>query len=187
MQSAETQLKTLQEKGTPTQEFKAVLWIELEREFKREYPQFLIVWRRAIAIPVMFVLMFIMTGAGTYAYASPEVTQAHLLYPVKRGIETVESQFYRTDVSQTQFHTRMLERRLDEGAVLVNQHQLTGEYLGDVMQQYRALNERPFMMPGRMEHARNKVVIIRVRIDESDFTEEERALLEQIILEQINF
>ncbi len=74
--------------------------------------------RRAFALPVATVGLFLVTGVGAYAYESPTVTDGHLLYPVKQGCEHVEAAMQLSGEAQANFHARMMERRLAEAEVL---------------------------------------------------------------------
>lgn len=69
-------------------------------------------WYQRFAMPVVgLVIVGILGGSGTYAYASPSVTPDTTLYPVKTSIEWVEERFHRSPEGLAAFHHRMAERR----------------------------------------------------------------------------
>jgi len=114
------QLKQLRRRSKPSGAFKVVLWKELDAEFTSLYPTRLRVRLfRMVSIPVAVLVLGLTTGASSYAYASPNVTEDHTLYPVKRGIELVESHLQFSNTGRAKYQTRMMERRLSEMEVLV--------------------------------------------------------------------
>ena len=142
MKKLEAQLKQLSKAAEPRKDFKTALWSELEVEFEKTYPAAVIMWRRAFAIPLAVMVIFISTGAGVYAYASPSVTQEHTLWPLKRGIESMEGVLPRSPESAAQFHARMMERRIAEGMYMHHRHKLHSNVLEQVAAEFeRALNE----------------------------------------------
>lgn len=56
-------------------------------------------------------------STGAYAYTSPEVTEGHPLYPLKRKIEAAEGKLYRAPERKARFEARQAERRKAEAAV----------------------------------------------------------------------
>jgi hypothetical protein len=73
--------------------------------------------RPALAMVVILVLVF--SGVtSAYAYNSDQITRASMLYPVKRGLETIESRFATTPAAQVQFHNKLAERRIAEAQFL---------------------------------------------------------------------
>lgn len=73
------------------------------------------VFASTLAAVVLFT-----TGTGVYAYESPEVIEGHSLYPVKDNMERVEEWFARSPNRQSEFHAKMLGRRMREARH--NQH-----------------------------------------------------------------
>ncbi len=122
---ARQQLKAVKKAGKPSRAFRRVLWVELRQEFSKEYPGLRISWRRVVLIPLSVFVVVMMAGTGSYAYASPSVTQQHALYPVKTGIETIEEKFYRSPENEVQFHMRMMERRLNESEIMFDEAEET--------------------------------------------------------------
>lgn len=222
MTSPEKQLKKLRKESAPRKEFKKELWSELDLTWKKEYPAMRFSWIRAFAVPLAALALFVTMGTGVYAYSSPEVTEDTPLYPVKRGIESVEERFHRSSKAQAHFHARMVERRINEGEVMLRRGHISRAQLLEIANEldytiedfitakedpasrqeieqnilnhmdtqsnrYRFLLERSFESREIMEDTqpnqtlRNKLRDIRVRINESDLTEEEKhALFDEI-------
>jgi len=73
--------------------------------------------RPVLAAVVILVLVF--SGAtSAYAYNSNQVTRASTLYPVKRGLEKIESRFATTPAAQVKFHNKLAGRRILEAQFL---------------------------------------------------------------------
>ena len=178
MKKLESQLKTLRGASEPSKDFKASLWSELDVAFDVTYPSAVFLWRRAIAIPLALVVIFVSTGAGVYAYASPSVTDAHALYPVKRGIESVEGFWPRSPESAAQFHARMMERRIAEGMYMHHRRELHAAILEQVAAEFdRALKE----MESVDEEVEIRVIIFdQIERQTGDYGE----LVEAIVLER---
>jgi hypothetical protein len=77
------------------------------------------------------ILMVMLTGGvGTYAYTSPEVNAANFLYPIKRGIESIEDRMITNPEDKIRLHIRFAAKRLAETEVLqrrMNMHMMSGE------------------------------------------------------------
>lgn len=129
MMSPQKQLKTLRKATAPRKEFKTALWSELSSAWDAEYPSMRFSWTKAFAVPVAVMVVFVTMGMGTYAYASPGVTDGTALYPVKQGMERVESQFRFSPQARARFHVRMVERRIAEGEVMLRRGQLTDQQI----------------------------------------------------------
>lgn len=69
-------------------------------------------WKAAGAFSLVMVLLT--GGLGTYAYASPEVTVDHPLYPVKQGLESAEEFFAGDAGAHAKVQMRHAMRRMDE-------------------------------------------------------------------------
>ncbi|KKW45069.1 MAG: hypothetical protein UY95_C0008G0006 [Parcubacteria group bacterium GW2011_GWA2_56_7] len=114
MKSVKRLVSHLREKSEPRKGFREALWKTLEADLPRtEYS-----WQRLTLAPTAAVILLALMGVGTYAYASPEVTDEHLLYPIKTRLESVERRLPRHEKARAEFETRMLHRRLDEAEVL---------------------------------------------------------------------
>jgi len=73
--------------------------------------------RPVLAAVVILVLVF--SGAtSAYAYNSSQITRASALYPVKRGLEKIESRFATTPAAQVKFHNKLAGRRIAEAQFL---------------------------------------------------------------------
>jgi hypothetical protein len=73
--------------------------------------------RPVMAVLVILVLVF-SSVTSAYAYNSDQVTRASMLYPVKRGLEQIESQFATTPAAQVRLHNKFAERRIAEAQFL---------------------------------------------------------------------
>ncbi|MCH8049450.1 hypothetical protein IH979_01930 [Patescibacteria group bacterium] len=213
MKDVKTQLEKLQRESAPAKDFKQALKAELDYEFNKLYPSAVPNWRRALAMPVALGIVLVTMGMGTYAYASPEVTEDHALYRVKRGIERIEQEFKRSPEARAKFHARMMERRIAEGEVMLRRNHVSKEQLyriadeldlsveqiqafKDTVEYRRELIQHLETQASRYEYLilsvieqemqdseatvdslRNKLHEIRVRMDESDLTEEEKRAL----------
>lgn len=130
MISPEKQLKDLRKQSAPAREFKKGLWRDLDVAWAAEYPSSVgIRWTRIVVVPVAALALFVTMGTGVYAYSSAEVTADSALYPVKRGIESVEERFPRSPGAQSAFHVRMTERRVAEGEVMLERGRMTPQHL----------------------------------------------------------
>ncbi len=119
MKDLEKQFKPQKEHATPSKEFVQDLWLKLSDESelapnKVLFPRFFSL-SKAFSV-ALIVLVFI--GTGTYAYASPKVSEGHMLHFVKSGVERLEGQFARTSVQKASYHEKMLRRRLQEAESL---------------------------------------------------------------------
>ncbi len=116
MKDLKKQLKRMKKDATPSREFKSVLWSALSDAYDKKYsrrhahsPLF-----RFAAVGMVAIVLFVSTGAGVYAYESPDVVEGHPLHFVKQGIERVEGQFAFTPEQRARFHAKMMERRIEE-------------------------------------------------------------------------
>ena len=67
---------------------------------------------------IAVILLIILVSVPGYAYASSKVTQGHALYPIKKGIETIEISLAQSDIAKVKKYVKMAERRLDEAETL---------------------------------------------------------------------
>lgn len=105
-------LNNLDKAAEPREAFKDALWLRLDAALE-EVHMHKRPWYVRFAMPVAAVVG-VLGGAGTYAYASPSVTPASSLYPVKTGIEWMEGHLHRSTKAEAVFHQRMAERRAAE-------------------------------------------------------------------------
>jgi len=66
------------------------------------------------ALVLGMILVVASTGLGTYAYASPEIDETNLLYPVKEGLENFEYQITPNPSDKAQVRLKHAMRRMDE-------------------------------------------------------------------------
>lgn len=105
------QLKKLKRQSTPSSVFKQALL----RDILDEAPvPFAFPMRRFATIGLTAIVLFVTTGAGVYAYESPEVVEGHPLHFVKEGIEETEAKFAVSAGAKARFHAKMRDRRLKE-------------------------------------------------------------------------
>ncbi len=136
MECAEKQLKKLRKSAKADRRFQRDLWIQLSNTFDQEYPALRVNWSRFVAVPAAVAVVFVTMGVGSYAYASPSVTDEHMLYPIKTGIERVEAVWPRSENGTAQFHARMMERRIAEGEVMIRGEGVPPEHLEGIMGEF---------------------------------------------------
>lgn len=124
-------LSLLREASAPHSDFRERLLCQL-------VPRKAFHWPRAVAFPVAVVALFFGTGIGAYAYASPEVTDQHPFYPVKRGLEQIQAVVQFSDDAQADFHARMMERRLQEAEVLLRLRAMQDQQVQAMEQELQA-------------------------------------------------
>lgn len=208
------QLKKWRHKTAPDPAFKDALWYELDAAFVRLYPSSLgLRWRRFVLYPAAAAALVMTMGTGTYAYASPSVTNKSVLYPVKRGIESIEVRFHGNPEGLAAFHVRMMDRRLQEGETLLEGEEVDSSSLREIgeemhlsvsqVAQIRAAQEQRERLLTRLqlereryeyllnraneiqrqrlvehdEKLRNTIEQIRVRVNASELSEEEKGTL----------
>lgn len=175
------QLKKLRNETAPDPAFKEALWYELDAAFVRMYPSSVGPgWRRMILFPAAAMVLVMTLGTGTYAYASSSVTSESMLYPLKRGIESVESRFYAKPAEAADFHLRMMHRRLQERETMMlratNEDALQ-EIDGEAEQTLFEAARVEMEQEKRQEKMRNISEQIRVRVKASELSEEEKNVL----------
>ena len=119
------QLNKLKKQSKPSAEFEKVLWAKLSDAYDHQYPSMIFCIRHRIAVPIAVLCLFAMTGVGSYAYGSPAVTEEHVLFPVKQGMEQVQECTHRSPGGRAEFFTRMTERRLEEGEFLFEHNEVS--------------------------------------------------------------
>jgi len=115
MNNLKKQIKKEQKRATPSRAFKGALWSKLSRAHDAMYPKqtHSVLFRFAI-VGVAAIVLFVSTGAGVYAYESPQVVEGHPLHFVKDRIEGVEKTFATGPESRARFHAKMMGRRILE-------------------------------------------------------------------------
>lgn len=179
--------RQLKKNSRPNAKFKRVLLVQLSGEYDRLYPGSWFSWNRVVAIPMATMLIFVTTGTGVYAYSSPEVTDGTKLYPVKQGIELIEKRLHFGPESEAQFRAKMMERRIQEGEVMIQKNCIKPEQAEFLMIQFKNFKEKNHLNEERKILISNKMDQLRVRVNESDLEPEyKRVILQKIELEPIN-
>lgn len=179
-------LKQLKKDSSPQSEFKKSLWVRLDLEFDMLNPQSAMTWRQVLAVPLVVFLLFMTTGTGVYAYSSSNVVDGDKLFTVKRGIEVAEKVLYRSPESKAIYRAKMMERRIDEGEILILRLQISPAQAERLQRQFEDFEGKNHLSSDRREFVRNKMINLRVHITESDLTEDEkRAILQAIIIDQL--
>jgi len=211
MKTTIPQLKELKDHSKPAEDFEKVLWAELSDSYDRKYPSMVFCLRHRFTVPVVVLCLFVMTGVGSYAYASPSVTQEHVLFPVKDGMEWMQEVVTRSPSGRAGFHTRMMERRIEEGEYLINHNTVSlphieridasfaqalsalegtdqeDEAREEMLNRLRTGRVRyEFILTESIEHERetprpeelrNVLLDLRVHIDESGLSDDEKRAL----------
>lgn len=116
MYGLKRQLKKLRRQARPSRQFKANLMKQLSEEFEEVYPAHCHHRRtRFVTVGLTSLVIVFTMGTGVYAYESPSVTEGHPLHFVKHGLENVQEGLARSPEARAEFHSRMMERRLEEG------------------------------------------------------------------------
>ncbi|MDA0208539.1 MAG: DUF5667 domain-containing protein [bacterium] len=134
MKSLKSQFKYALRQSAPRKNFQGELWSELDEAFEKRYRQTYRPFRRFVYAPLLAVFIFFVTGTGVYAYASPNVTDESVFYPVRQSIEAVEAQVPRAPQAEARFQFRLAERRLVEAERLFEQNRLRDDHLIDCAQ-----------------------------------------------------
>lgn len=113
------QLWKIKRSLSPSSAFKKKLFERLSESFENAT---LIVpwyqktfWRYSMA---GFMGVVIVGSTGVYAYASPNVSEGAVLYPLKEQIENIEEKLQTTPEKKAQFYLKKVERREAELKVL---------------------------------------------------------------------
>lgn len=163
----------------PTRVFRARLWETLSATLPpvtRHDARVLLMKKMAVGFAI--ILPFVMGGTSAYAYSSPSVTEGNVLYPVKRGIETVRVHFATSPEDRTTIHLQLYERRLDEAERLLETRALMIQALNDAVdeddqvngfaetEQIDAMMREKFAQDLLRIQSRYETVRLRVRIGE---------------------
>ena len=131
-------------------------------------------------------MLFFGTGVGAYAYASPEVTDAHPLYGLKRSMEHMQAVVQFSGDAQAQYHAQLMERRLQEAEVLMrlqtiqdshfqlveSELEASLNYVSEVRQvRHQQLLDRLELQRERMEFLKSQMqsrnTLLELRVQES--------------------
>ncbi len=119
------QLDNLKKQSKPSAEFEKVLWAKLSNAYDHQYPSMIFCIRHRFAVPLAVLCLFALTGVGSYAYGSPAVTEDHVLFPIKDGMEHMQEWMHRSPEERAEFHSRMIERRIEEGEFLIHHNEVS--------------------------------------------------------------
>ena len=147
-------------------------------------PRFL--WSRVAGFSLAGLMLFFGTGVGAYAYASPEVTDAHPLYGLKRSMEHMQAVVQFSGDAQAQYHAQLMERRLQEAEVLMrlqtiqdshfqlveSELEASLNYVSEVRQvRHQQLLDRLELQRERMEFLKSQMqsrnTLLELRVQES--------------------
>ncbi len=114
MREIKKQFNSLYRSSAPSKRFKQCLRYKLEAELisQGDTP---VVFYKFVLVPVAVICLFVATGTGAFAYASPAIVIDHPLYQVKQGIEGLEERFATTPERKARYYLKMANRRLSEG------------------------------------------------------------------------
>lgn len=125
----EHKLKDLGRQGNPDPAFVRALEKRLRQELG--HPAWWIHWSKVTAAATTIVLL---TGSatGAYAYTSDNVLPDSALYPIRQGLETIETAVALTPTARTAVQIKHLQRRLHEQELMAaKQRPITKEKLND--------------------------------------------------------
>lgn len=74
--------------------------------------------RFRMAISTSAVVLVVVVSVPVYAYASEAVSEGHLLYTIKKGVENIELALKTSDEGKAKTYAKFSERRLEEAAYL---------------------------------------------------------------------
>lgn len=133
---------------------------------------------KKMAIGFAIILPCLMGGTSAYAYSSSSVTEGNVLYPVKRGIETIRVHFAGSPEDLATVHLQLYERRLDEAEQLLETRALMIQTLNDAAgeddevssfteaAEIDAIMREKFAQDLQRIQSRYQMVRLRVHIDE---------------------
>ncbi len=206
MNNLNKQLKDLRKDSDPDRLFRKTLKRDLATNWSGIHgsPNFL--FKRMVLIPMALLVLISTTGMGTFAYASPSVSEDHALFPIKHGIENLERMLPRSNSSRATLQARILKRRVDEGEFLkmhnrppppAHMEQIVKE-LDLSVTEFKKLKEQPivrrkvlhklevereryetlmYQRNGDLDEVRVKIDMMRTRLNESDLADEEKRAL----------
>jgi len=91
--------------------FKRDLWCKLSNELPKQSMSY----KLKFAAIGSLALLLLAGGTSVYAYESDEVSQGHILHPIKEGIERFEGKLRQgKPEGRAGHHLKMMGRRLDE-------------------------------------------------------------------------
>lgn len=141
-------LRRLRRATAPRREFRAGLWKRLERETLR-VPRhaFRPAWMRLAPVALASFVLLASGGTGAYAYASPEVTPEHPLYPVRRGIERAEETVAFSPDAKAAARMRRMAHRLAEAERLAARDGKVDAVLAEMDREFAEADAEPRALP----------------------------------------
>lgn len=119
-------LESIAKESKPSKDFEQILKVKLRERFHHLYeneevktPFFKRIWKLKVQFTSAMVLV-LFTSTTLYAYNTDEITNGHILYPLKRTAENVEELFVSSAESKTNFYNKMAGRRMRELSILEN-------------------------------------------------------------------
>ena len=119
-------LKNYQQRATMSRTSRKALWSKLSTEFDQTYPatkKTSLAFRYA-AVGLTAIVLLFGTGTGVYAYESPTVTEGHPLHFFKQGIEQVQGTLKFSPEARSEYHAKMMDRRLREAEHFVGDKEM---------------------------------------------------------------
>lgn len=163
--------------ATPSRQFCAELRSTIEAalppETRAEH-RYATFRRVAVGLAIMVPILF--GGTSVYAYSSASVTEGNVLYPVKRGIESMQLRWRHAPDDVAAYRLELYGRRLDEAERLLESREAMiralndAVELNDVIESLEQFEEaREEMHEGlRRNQERYEMVRMRVYIEEPD-------------------
>lgn len=157
--------------ATPSRQFRVALREKIDAtlppETRAEHRH--VTFRRtavglAIALPILF------GGTSVYAYSSTSVTEGSVLYPVKRGIESMQLRFRSEPSDLAAYRLELYERRLDEAERLLESREAMIETLNaavevnDTLESLERLEEEHEEMRERLQRNQERYEMVRLRV-----------------------
>ncbi len=105
------ELRKVKKSSAPTSAFKRELWLKLQPNAVMHHRRLHL---RLALVPVFALMLFLSLGVGTYAYASPAVSEGHPLFKLKQGLEKLERPLHRSPEARAEFEERVRSRRRAE-------------------------------------------------------------------------
>ncbi len=124
--------------------------------------------RAAVGLAIMLPLLF--GGTSVYAYSSASVTEGSMLYPVKRGIESMQLRFRSAPDDLAAYRLELYERRLDEAEQFRDMHEMMVRTLNaaadmnDAVESLEAFSATHTEMRERLQKNQERYEAVRLRV-----------------------
>ncbi len=165
--------------ANPSRQFRVALrekadtLLPLETRTEHRYGTF----RRA-AIGFAVMLPVFLGGTSVYAYSSTSVTEGSTLYPVKRGIESVQLRFRTEPNDLAAYRLKLYERRLDEAERLLESREAMIETLNaavevnDVLESLEQFEGQHEEIREYLQRNQERYERVRLRVSGDDSSDE---------------